>query len=149
MLIEDTGDLVEFWRRGNAIGITTNGFVKNNGECVMGRGIALSINKAVPGFAKELGDCITLEGNKPFWFPDYNIWTFPVKHHWRQQADIELIKKSARYIVAMNELYWQIDYLDFPRPGCGNGRLSWADVKKEIKPIFINVEAHVWDFGEK
>ncbi len=149
MLTEETGDLVEFWRRGNAIGITTNGFVKNNGECVMGRGIALSINKAIPGFARELGDRITLYGNVPFWFEEHRIWTFPVKHHWRQEADIELIKESAGCIVGMNRLFWQIDYLDFPRPGCGNGRLSWTNVKKEIKPIFTDVEAHVWDFGAK
>ncbi len=149
MLTEETGDLVAYWRKGNAIGITTNGFVKNNGECVMGRGIALSINLELPGFAKELGDCITLYGNVPFWFEEYQIWTFPVKHHWRQQADIDLIKKSAGRIKNLNNLSWQLDYLDFPRPGCGNGKLAWPSVKKEIEPIFRDVEAHVWDFGAK
>lgn len=147
MLTEETGDLVEFWRRGNAIGITTNGFVKNNGECVMGRGIALSINRAIPGFAKELGDRIVCYGNVPQWFPEHRIWTFPVKHNWWEPADIDLIKQSAFLIKQRSAGY--LDYLDFPRPGCGNGKLAWPSVKKEIEPIFRDVEAHVWDFGAK
>ena len=38
--------------------ITTNGFVKKNGECVMGRGIAQQTRDKFPGFAKKLGTAI-------------------------------------------------------------------------------------------
>lgn len=59
---EATGDLWTFpadWRV-----ITTNGFVKKNGECVMGRGCAKEATLRYPRIAKELGNFITLYGNK-------------------------------------------------------------------------------------
>ncbi len=43
MITEVKGDLVDFWRKGNRIGITTNGFVKKDGRAVMGAGIAKTL----------------------------------------------------------------------------------------------------------
>ena len=132
----------------DAICITTNGFVKNNGEAVMGAGIAKEAAYRFPNLPKELGRMINKYGNRlhAFWnmyeiydgesgdviFED--IITFPVKHNWWEMADMELIRKSCHELIHhCNEGYWKNVLL--PRPGCGNGRLQWQDVKREIEPI--------------
>lgn len=57
---------VESVKAPDAICITTNGFVKNNGECVMGRGCAAQIKKMYPDFPKLVGNHIKSMGNIPF-----------------------------------------------------------------------------------
>lgn len=44
--------------------ITTNGFIKANGEAVMGRGCALEAAQAFPNVPKLLGALITSKGNR-------------------------------------------------------------------------------------
>lgn len=48
----------------DALCITTNGFVKSNGECVMGKGIAKQIKQYFPNIPKDLGKLIKTKGNK-------------------------------------------------------------------------------------
>lgn len=47
----------------DAICITTNGFVKRNGECVMGKGCAKQAAVKYPGLTKDLGTAIRANGN--------------------------------------------------------------------------------------
>lgn len=120
--------------------ITTNGFVRKDGSAVMGRGIAYQATQHDTDVAKRLGYMITKYGNHVHYIRDEPIWfSFPVKHHWKEQADIELIERSAK------ELVERLDYsfmkipdnggkVYLPRPGCGNGRLKWEDVKPVIEP---------------
>lgn len=127
--------------------ITTNGTVKKNGECVMGRGCALEAKKKYPTLPKLLGQVIVGIGNEPFWFPlasaDAPLVTFPVKHNWHERADIELIKSSAEKIANMRALEERTIVL--PRPGCGNGGLRWEDVKPVLEPI-LDDRFHVITF---
>ena len=114
----------------DALCITTNGTVKNNGECVMGRGCAAEAKCAFPAIAKELGDHIRRDGNHVgvLMGPDPYIISFPVKHQWWEEADPNLIRQSTGELVELADARgWQQVVL--PRPGCGNGRLNWADVK--------------------
>lgn len=118
------------------IAITTNGMVKNNGACVMGRGCAKEARDKYPGLDFALGKHIRAHGNTPCMFPNHNIVTFPVKHHWNQPADENLIRISAvRIKGAMDARGIKDIYI--PRPGCGNGSLNWeAQVKPILEPIF-------------
>lgn len=141
MIIETTGDIMDYWRAGNVIGVTTNGFVKANGRCVMGAGIAKSIRDAVKDIDLAVGNHIGQNGNVPAYFPDAGIFTFPVKHVWWEQADIRLIKQSAEIIAGKN-----LQEFNFVRPGCGNGYLSWVDVKPVLEYAFRDTTATVWDF---
>jgi len=145
LLSERHGNLVEeIWKPGGYIGITTNGFVKNNGECVMGRGIAKTLRDLCPGLAGEIGSAIQQYGNLPHVFHDYRVWTFPVKHNWWEMADLELIAQSARAIMRLEHNY----EMHFNRPGSGNGRLDWQTVWNVIEPIFGPSERnyYVWSF---
>lgn len=55
------GDL--FNTKAEALVITTNGFIKNNGSCVMGRGCAKRIQDFYPSISRDLGTLIRTNGN--------------------------------------------------------------------------------------
>src|SRR5258708_33340540 len=80
----------------SVICITTNGFVKKNGEAVMGKGCAAEAKTRYPELPKILGTHIRENGNIPLYLPVHLILTFPVKHNWWEEADLELIKDSVR-----------------------------------------------------
>jgi hypothetical protein len=126
------GDL---WGFNGIIAITTNGFVKRDGTCVMGRGCAKQATISFPGLPHKLGTKIAAGGNHVFYFPEHTLITFPVKHTWWEAADLGLIERSARELLKMIEVKNIQEAVYLPRPGCGNGRLKWECVKKILSPI--------------
>lgn len=144
-MIEDIGDLWGYKSKENLNilrVITTNGFVKQNGELVMGRGVALQAKKKYPHLPRILGEKVREGGNHVYIIDDYCIVSFPVKPDiWWANADIKLIQRSAielRYLTKNGK--W--DYIVMPRPGTGNGHLKWEDVKpilenELIEPNFV------------
>lgn len=66
-----------------AICITTNGYVKNNGRCVMGKGIAATALQCSPNIDLSLGTLINEKGNVVHLLPEKinecNLISFPVK----------------------------------------------------------------------
>lgn len=123
-----------FWR-----GITTNGAVKANGDCVMGRGVAKQAMLLFPNLARELGDRIHRAGNRPATFVLYRIFSFPVKHHWSEPADPKLIEESAEELALLADL-WKDQTFILPRPGCGNGGLHW----EMVQPLLLDLPDNVW-----
>ena len=122
--------------------ITTNGSVRQDGMAVMGRGCALEATKLFPDLQADLGEALE-GGNRCYLLGNtytghgtsFILMTFPVKHKWMERADLALIRKSALELViyANNDPTWKVIVL--PRPGCGNGRLSWPNVKEILEPI--------------
>lgn len=144
-MLEAYGDIWKAQPKYEAIVVTTNGFVKKNGEAVMGRGIALEAARKYPDLPKRLGYIINEFGNIT-WLHNFDQWngedayedivfTLPVKHVWWQKADIKLIKESIkRLVLFVDDLEYMTKIL-MPRPGCGNGGLDWKDVKEVIAPL--------------
>ena len=128
--------------------ITTNGTVKKNGECVMGRGCALEAKRMFPSIAEYLGDCIRRSGNHVHFLVGGNteVWSFPVKHQWMEKADPALIYRSAEELRAAVDERSAVRVVVMPRPGCGNGQLLWTDVRKVLSPI-LDDRFHVIHFG--
>jgi len=125
--------------KADAIIITTNGTIRKDGACVMGRGVALQAAQRDKHLSYVLGALIKSSGNRPFFLEantdiGYIIITLPVKDHWCQQADIDLIEEGVRYISSIVNNSPVIETIAMPRPGCGNGRLKWEDVKPIIEP---------------
>lgn len=145
-----------------AVCITTNGFVKQNGLAVMGRGCAYELAQLFPYAPKLLGAAIRRHGNITqaiFMSNDVIVLAFPVKpdwviydgnnvvahaaHHYRigqkvpgfhAKADIELIKQSAIQLLAWaNE--GNYTSIALPRVGCGAGELSWDVVYPILNSI--------------
>lgn len=141
---EAQGDLWEFLA--DARVVTTNGYVKLNGRAVMGRGVALQAVRRYPGIDGVLGAHLNTGGNH-VWIlnadeprePDFEyknvVLSFPVKHNWWEPADLALIERSARELVALANGYPEWQTIALPYPGCGNGGLDWADVKPTIEGI--------------
>jgi hypothetical protein len=100
----------------------------------MGRGLALQAKTKFPFMPKMLGNLLKEHGNIGFEFPMWNMLTFPVKHHWHEQANLELIEQSAKDLEDF-AVWIDIERINFPMPiylpkvGCGNGHLNWNDVK--------------------
>lgn len=113
--------------------ITTNGTVTNKGNCVMGRGNAKEATAIIPGIQKRLGRLVTANGNifQPIC---RNVFAFPTKHNWFEKSDIGLIESSAKALAELALANRKMIYL-LPRPGCGNGKLRWKDVKFRIEHI--------------
>lgn len=136
-MIEKTGDI---WKQHcDALVITTNGAVRKDGAAVMGRGCALEAKQNYPGFEFVLGEQLLVKNRLYAFASDMHpsetgfTWliTFPVKHHWRDRADLDLIELSVRQLRCVTEaLFWQ--KVVMPRPGCGNGGRDW---ETEVKPI--------------
>lgn len=136
---------VDLWdpdMQADAIIITTNGDVNASGRAVMGRGCALEAATRYPNLDWRFGQMLRARCNHTMLvelqsYPNGNdFWliSFPVKHHWHQQADLELIERSARELVALADKHeWET--ILAPRPGCGNGHLSWSAVRPIIADL--------------
>jgi len=140
-----------------AICIPTNGYVKSNGQAVMGRGVAKQATRRIPGIQKILGKAIVQNGNiVQVVYP--GVIAFPTKpafgvcaldksnvvSHWRDNAksgqgvpgwamlsDLALISASLDQLEELQqEKGWGRVYL--PRPGCGAGGLDW---EKQVRPL--------------
>ena len=70
---------------------------------------------------------------------------FPTKKHWRKPSKLAYIDNGLKKFVDQYEErgIWEIA---FPRLGCGNGGLDWADVaplmEHHLKPLPIPVYIH-------
>lgn len=137
-MLELEANLWDLHAAGATICITTNGAVRKDGACVMGRGCALEAARKYPRLPYQLGAQIQSFGNHAYYFPDYRILSFPVKHHWSEEADLELIKRSCHRLELWLEKNPDVEMVYLPRPGCGNGRLRWADIKREIADLLSN-----------
>jgi hypothetical protein len=142
--------LVDLWEEPcDARCITTNGFVKNNGRLVMGAGVAGQAQSKYPDLPKHWGNRVKLEGNHvliDILSDDSIFFTFPVKHKWFEKAELELIERSAKELVVYLDKYAFLQKVLLPLPGCGNGQLSWADVKPVIAPI---LDDRVWAINNR
>lgn len=128
---EIIGDLWQYHARGAWACITTNGDVNKLGEAVMGRGTAAQAKEKFPGLPLRFGKQLAERGNRLLFFSDLRLIAFPVKHHWREQADLALIRRSAEDLAAQIKAWpnLQRSEIYLPRPGCGNGKLDWEDVR--------------------
>jgi hypothetical protein len=143
-MLETTGDIWDFYDEGYTLIITTNGYVKNNGDAVLGAGIAKQAVKRFPDLPARLGERLrgvalvvgnAVEANQVFHFPDLRLITLPVKHDWWENADLDLILRSIRQLAGdLWEDEEQESRFVLVRPGCGNGGLEWDTVRPVIAP---------------
>ena len=129
---EIQGNIWDYHDKGYWIVITTNGTVRKDGACVMGRGVALEAKQRFPKFPFELGKRIREDGNIPHHFYNYSLISLPVKHSWYERADLVLIESSVKSLVKVCSNFLSArerEVVCMVRPGCGNGGLDWKDVK--------------------
>ena len=113
---------------------------------VMGRGIALSFKERYPDMFVRYRACcekkqLTIGKLMLFYEPDHWVLLFPTKENWRNPSKIEYIEQGLmKFVNTYAEK--NISSIAFPRLGCGNGELSWDDVRplmeRYLKPLPIN-----------
>ena len=125
--------------------ITTNSFIKKDGDLVMGRGIAAEAKKRYPKLPAAFGAHITHGGKYGLLVgPNCKMGAFQVKYHFRDKAQLKLIAYSCEKLM---------DWLDanpgysanLPLPGCGNGKLD----PKLVWPILeelLDKRVTIWTF---
>lgn len=113
--------------------ITTNGTTRKDGAAVMGRGCAREARDMFPGIDKHFGELLLKHGNRPMRLRK-DLATLPVKHHWKERADLELIEKSIPLLVELVDRFGYQKVV-VPRPGCGNGGLRWSEVRRVVLPL--------------
>jgi hypothetical protein len=138
-MLEVRGDLWDFHKAGHWVVITVNEVRTNKGRAVMGRGVALQAAQRWPELPVLLGNTIAQNGNHVAHANTYRLIFFPVKHDWRELADLELIKRSAEELVRLADNF-PVTFdggirICLPRPGCANGGRTW----EEVGPILENV----------
>ena len=129
-------DIFTLPQNNEAMCVTTNGIVKTNGHAVMGAGIALQANQKL-NLSAKLGSYLKQYGNRAFNLGKYQrpngaiftVFSFPTKHNFKDDSDINLICKSANELVEMCNKFG-ITKCYLTRPGCGCGKLNWEHTVK-------------------
>src|SRR3972149_5208543 len=73
--------------------VMTNGSIRRDGCAVMGRGVVRQAVERYPPLPALLGTLLCNYGNRVYPYPAFQLFTFPVKHAWRELADIALIRR--------------------------------------------------------
>lgn len=132
-------------KRGNLLEEKTEALV-NTVNCVgvMGKGIALQFKQAFPENFKQYQKACKKEEVQPGQMltvdmgsllnPRYII-NFPTKRHWRNKSRIEDIQSGLAALVQEVQSRG-INSIAVPPLGCGNGGLTWAEVKPLITQAF-------------
>lgn len=124
------------WRLPDIYLFTGNPIRRSDGALVMGRGAARQVRDHWPTVQHHI------RTDKPVTFyPIHDeqwIGWFQVKHHWRDPADLALIRRSSEALASIARRR-QGRRFHLNAPGIGNGRLQWADVE----PLLANLPANV------
>lgn len=115
---------------------------------VMGKGIALEFKKRYPDMFqtyKEICDRRKLKtGSLVLCYePDHWILLFPTKEHWRNPSRLDYIEAG---LSKFSRTYAEkgISSIAFPRLGCGNGELNWADVQPVMERYLRDLPIDVY-----
>lgn len=121
---------------------------------VMGAGIALQFKEQYPEMfqkyqllcKKKLLDIGKLYLWKPTNTSSKEILLFPTKKHWLNLSELNWIEAGLQKFVENYERL-NIKSIAFPKLGCGNGGLSWHDVKpvmeKYLEPLPIKIYVYI------
>lgn len=137
-MIEVSGNLFDVPDRPEfAICIPTNGNVKKGDVAVMGAGVAKVARDKYPGCDAALGIRLASRGHKvqQFWI-EPNLISFPTKNNWKDESNIEIVRKSCNELVAWSLKHVEIKQFYLPKVGSGLGGLNY---EQEVKPILEEI----------
>ena len=136
--------MIEF-KTGNIVEADTEAVV-NTVNClgVCGKGIALQFKKVFPDnykvYRKHCEDRLLKPGKLFVYIQhrgslgDLTIVNFATKDNWRNDSRIEWIKDGLEQLRRLI-IDLQLCSISIPRLGCGNGGLSWG----EVKPLIVEM----------
>jgi hypothetical protein len=124
--------------------VTTNGYIRKNGELVMGRGAALDAKNRYPDLPILAGNTIRVypfKSEQEFLYHKYgfvylsmyDIGLFQVKYHWEDAADLDLIAYSVTQLNAFVSKFDRLCVMNYP--GIGNGKRSKEEIMPLLEPL--------------
>lgn len=124
--------------------VTTSNIVKNDGSLVMGKGAASSFRNKYPESA-VFGSLVTKQIDSSGYYGLIlykNLGIFQVKYHWKDPADLELIRRSTYELTrfAKSHRDWTFA-MNFP--GIGAGQLDYEDVLAIVSKLPDNVYLYI------
>ena len=126
------------WKRPDVYIFTGNPVRKIDGAIVMGRGAAKQVRDNWPTVQYRLDIDEATHLTFLDIAPGQTIGWFKVKNHWKDAADLSLIRKSTMLLFeeAINNptLFYHMN-----APGIGNGRLDWTLVATIVETLPDNV----------
>lgn len=140
-MIQMEGDLWDFHNRDYHVVIPTNLETRRNGSAIMGRGVARQAVDKFPGLEAWYGRAIWEHNHTDVKYNAvWRIFCFPVKSHWRDRADLDIIKNSAaslRRSVEAIRVGGRIPSVALPLVGCGFGELDPEQVLPILEDAFL------------
>ena len=150
-MIREHGNMWSIFNSTDYFLITTNSYIRQDGELVMGRGMAYQMKKRIPNTPRLFAEDITHMGEYGLvtydlseLYPDIPmLGCFQVKTHYREAASSALIKQSTEMLQLLSEDRPDIRF-DLNCPGIGNGRMAYEIVRPIIQALPDNV--HIWTY---
>lgn len=147
----ERGNMWNAFHETDAFCITTNSYIRNDGELVMGRGIAKVAKQLFDDLPSALGDQVEqycghlgVYGLMPSNRSEIDkIVAFQVKTHFKDKADLDLIRESSSCLQDVATEYPDKRF-DLNFPGIGNGGRNESEVMPIIESLPENI--HVWRF---
>ena len=143
-------NIVDLYKNGKIICVTTNGFIKKNGQGVLGKGNALAMATYYPklpsnlaAHIKQNGHIVGAIGKGIISFPtkpisgNYDQVLDKMKNMYKAdqvipgyhcKSNIKLIEKSMNQLNEFIEKF-NLEEVFLPLPGCSNGGLTFEEVK--------------------
>lgn len=114
--------------------IPTNLTVNKMGQAVLGRGVALQAVEKYPDLPALYGRVLKWGSgaNNVMIHATRKLILAPVKRHWREKADLTLIRNSLRTILALLD---DGSAVFLPLLGCGYGELAPEDVMPILEDL--------------
>lgn len=115
---------------------------------VMGKGIALEFKKKFPKMFndyKERCQSHAVRPGEPYFYlvePNKYILNFPTKNHWKEKSKMDYVIDGLKWFCNNYQKY-NFHSIAFPALGCGNGGLSFTDVKRTMVSFLDNLDLDI------
>jgi len=134
------------WSFPDILLFTGNPVIANHGGIVMGRGAAKQCRDLFPGVDREFAKLLIQTPDANLLFvqlaPGKHLGWFKVKHHWQEEADLDLIQQSCQtleQVIQHEKTCGHNITVHCNFPGIGNGRLTRAQVLPILQQCSDNV----------
>lgn len=117
--------------------VTTNLCVRNDGQAVMGAGVAKDAAIKYPWLPTALGKHIRTLGEQLY--IEYPVICLPTKTDWKLQSDLALIERGCIQLAMFARTLDAVcsdTYIYLPKLGCGLGGLDW---EKQVRPVVDSI----------
>jgi hypothetical protein len=121
-------NIITCHNKNTAIVVPVNSSLDMEGRAILDDPLAILINRTFPDFSWSLGDKISLYGNQIFYFESFNIYSFPIKYHFKDNPSFNIIENSCAELALLDD-YKNNPSVLIPKVGCVKGGIKWSELE--------------------